>query len=129
MNGLLSYQLRYVDESQNFVSGVEEVVTPTDKPTLEMMQETVGGYIETMTRIPSPFRKEVEIDAFVNEEGLLIGLPIVMAVMDDYGVRPFAGNVVFVGANIRTGESVALTAEEIDFIRDRRRGTNFMMLE
>lgn len=126
MQGILSYQLRISD---NYFSGVEEVITPTDKPTLEQAQEAVGGYVETMSRIKSPFRSHVTIDAYVNEEGLIIGLPIYFAVMDEYGVRPFAGNIVFIGANDRTGDWVPLTDEEIDFIRDRQRGDNFLLLE
>ena len=129
MEGMISYQLRYYDEEKfpSLVSGIEEVVIPTDNPTLEMMQSAVGGSIETMTRIPSPTRENVEIDAYVNEEGLLIELPVVMAVYDEYGVRPFAGSIVFVGANDE-GESVSLTEEEIDFIRARYRDNMFLML-
>lgn len=129
MQGLLSYQLRYADEDKSILSGIEEVITPTNSPTLEMLQSAVGGCIETMSRIMSPFRKNVEIDAYVNEEGLLIGLPIYFAVLDEHGVRPFAGNIVFVGANFNTGNSVALTEDEINFIRDRKRGANFLMLD
>jgi hypothetical protein len=129
VQGILSYQIRTVDIGDTPVpTGIEEVVTPTDSPTLEHLQSAVDGLIETMTRLTSPFRKGITIDAYVNEEGLNIGLPIVMAVSDKYGVRPFAGNIVFVGSN-DDGESVPLTDQEIDFIRDRQRGTTFLLSE
>jgi hypothetical protein len=129
MNAILSYQIRYTDDEKTIPSGIEEVVTPTDNPTLEMLQGAVDGLIETLGRIRSPFRDNVEIDAYVNQEGLLMSLPMVMAIYDEYGARPFAGNIVFVGGDSETGDSVALTEDEIDFIRDRIRGTTFLLLD
>jgi hypothetical protein len=79
----------------------------------------VGGYIETLGRVDSPFRSGIVIDSYVNEEGWILGLPILMSFNGVYGVDgkgSFAGNIVFVGSN-DMGESVPLTDEEIEYIR------------
>jgi hypothetical protein len=85
------------------------------------MQEVVGGLIETMTRFPSPYRDSVTIDAYVNEEGMILNLPAVMGVLEEYGIDgfgTFCGNIVFVGSN-QSGESIPLTEEEIIYIQSR----------
>jgi hypothetical protein len=83
-------------------------------PTLKDMQEVVGGYIETALRHPSPVRKNVSVDAFVNEEGLLLGLPIHYCRLTDGSA--LAGNIVIVGTNVDTGKTVKLVQKEIDSI-------------
>lgn len=130
MTGILSYQIRYYDEHETQVSGIEEVVTPTDEVTLQQMQDAVGGLICTLARFPSPFRPNVVIDSYVNDEGLLIRLPILMRFDGAWGVDghgSFAGNVVFVGAD--GPESVPLTDEEINYIRDNFTGSTFTVVE
>ena len=81
------------------------------KPTLEKMQEVVGGYIETAVRCPSPTRKNITVDAYVNEEGLLINLPIDHVRMTDRSY--LAGNIVITGADENTGNTVEITKEEL----------------
>jgi len=81
-------------------------------PSLEKMQEVVGGYIETALRCPSPTRKNISVDAYVNEEGLMIGLPIDHVRMTDRSY--LAGNIIITGADERTGDTVAVTKEEIN---------------
>lgn len=106
-------------------------VHPSEKPLpLEKMQAVVGGYIETMFRVNSPFRKHITLSGYVNEEGLIIGLPIVGAVVDEYGYRPFAGSMVIVAENDRTGNQSVMTQEEVDFLmQNLRQGRVFDMRE
>ena len=89
-----------------------EVIRTETPPELDKLQEHVGGYSEPVFTVPSPFRNQ-EVTGYVNEEGLLIGLPIKFAVSDSYGQRPFAGSLVIVGLT-RMGEGDVLTDEEID---------------
>lgn len=85
-------------------------------PTLEDMQGVVGGYIDTAFRVPSPFRKNVSIDFYVNDEGLLIGLPQVVGVLSDSYKQVFAGSMVIVAGDERNGETVGMTDEEMTYI-------------
>jgi len=85
-------------------------------PDLHALQDVVGGRIEPMFTVPSPHRKNVELTAYVNEEGLCIGLPIIMAVSDSYGIRPFAGSMVIIGLDSRGDKPhVLLSDEELEF--------------
>jgi hypothetical protein len=93
------------------------VVTPiTKKAPLSKLQKEVGGYIETMFTINSPLGGNNCLTGFVNEEGLLQGLPVVMAVMDEHGYRPFAGDIVIVGLDYEEGETKPLTEVEEKWI-------------
>jgi hypothetical protein len=106
------------------------VVTPTEGvPSLSDMQAVVDGYIETAFRVPSPFRKNVSIDAYVNEEGLLIGLPRFVGVVDTYGQRTFAGNMVIVGGNENTGNTIALNEKELDYVTSKFNGHYFVLAD
>ena len=85
-------------------------------PTLEEMQGAVGGLIDMAFCIPSHERETVTIDFYVNEEGLMIGLPIVLGINTRPGyVMPVAGNILICGSVDATGESVSLTMEEIEW--------------
>ena len=95
-------------------SVVESVKTNT-VPNLEALQSVVGGLIEPMFTVPSPVRKNIELTAYVNEEGLCIGLPVRAAVVDSYGVRPFAGSMIIVGLDSE-GDTVLLDDSEIAFL-------------
>lgn len=95
-------------------------------PSLETMQGVVGGLIETMFTIPSPYRENVEITGYVNEEGLLIGLPICGVVLDEYGYRPFAGNMVMTG--LKDGDTVSLTEGEVGYLRSSWSGMKLTLL-
>ena len=78
-------------------------------PTLEQMQLDVGGYIETADRFSSG-RKSITVDIFCNEEGYLMGLPFTYVNRNN---NPIVGNLVVVGSNERTGNSVELTRDEL----------------
>lgn len=86
-----------------------------DVPTLELLQSVVGGYIEPMFTVTSPCRKGYEITGYVNEEGLLINLPIFAGISVDGDVRPFAGNLV-ITALTRNGNTALLTEEEMQAV-------------
>lgn len=78
-------------------------------PKLEQMQRVVDGYIETADRFPSG-RKSITVDIYCNEEGYLMGLPFTYV---NRNGNPIVGNLVLVGANERTGNSVELTRDEL----------------
>lgn len=84
------------------------------KPSLAQMQEAVGGYIEAALHHPSP-RKHITVDAWVNEEGLLIGLPIQYRRSTDGSL--LAGTIVITATNERTGNTVEATEDEIAAIQ------------
>lgn len=82
-------------------------------PTLEEMQDIVDGYIETASRIPSS-RDGITIDFYCNDVGLLDGLPFLFTRSSDG--QPIAGNLVAVGGEVGTGESVALVDADFPLI-------------
>lgn len=85
------------------------IVVYTHKPTLEELQERVGGYIQTCAPLEL---QEQNIELLVDEEGLLKGL------QPNAKLYPFfyVGNAVFVGVDGE--ELVGLTSEQIEFIVD-----------
>ena len=86
------------------------VVYPMDIDNdLKSMQEIVGGYIECA---PVPQLNEMGIALVVNEEGVLLGLPINENLLPFF----FAGPVFMVG--VKGDEFVSLTGEQLIFIRD-----------
>ena len=85
------------------------------RPTLEVMQAAVGGYIETALRIPMG-RKNITVDVYCNEEGLCLGLPIYFKRGTDGSY--LAGDFVIVGGDDSTGEQADLTLEEIGSVFD-----------
>lgn len=84
-------------------------------PTLSEMQAAVGGFIETALRIPTD-RKDITVNIYCNEEGLLLGLPIQFTRATDGAY--LAGDFVIVGTDESTGETVGLTTEEIGLTFD-----------
>jgi hypothetical protein len=85
-------------------------------PDLATMQAAVGGLIETALRVPSPVRKNITVNVYCNEEGLLLGLPIAFVRATDGSY--LAGDFVVVGADESNGETVGLTTEEISIVFD-----------
>lgn len=78
-------------------------------PTLDQMQDAVGGLIETAERYDTN-RKNITIDVYCNEEGLLEGL--------DYTYHTRAGqcilgNLVLTASNNKNGKTVPATREEL----------------
>ena len=79
---------------------------------LESMQAVVGGSIEEYM----PFEDEIAI--ICNEEGKLNDLPCCAALVSENKVFDIVvGNIVFTRAN-DMGETVSLTDEDIDYIKD-----------
>lgn len=120
MNGYVTITMDNEVEDPDIVVSVTKSETP---PKLERLQEVVGGLIESMFTVPSPFRRDISLTGYVNEEGLIYRLPMFAAVRDRYGVRPFAGNMVIVGLNEKNGETVLLTDEEIAHITNNFKST------
>lgn len=79
----------------------------------EALQNAVDGYVEPFFTIPSP-EGNGSLTGYVNEEGLVIGLPIDFGVFHapEY-VVPLAGNAVIVGLTDE-GETRGLTQGEAD---------------
>jgi hypothetical protein len=93
--------------------------------TLDALQDVVGGYVEPFFTLPSPTGAG-SITGYVNEEGLMMGLPMAFGVVHskDY-IVPLAGDAVIVGLS-DDGESRGLTPEEAALLtRAFRRGVTF----
>lgn len=88
-------------------------------PTLTEMQAAVGGLIETALRIPSPDRKNISVEVYCNEEGLLMNLPLNYIRSTDGSYLP--GDFVVVGYDTTKHETVGLTTEEIGCVFDHIR--------
>lgn len=69
--------------------------------TLAALQAEVGGLIELV-----PLSDEV--DAYVNEEGLMLRLPPNRVLMTPWAPRPVVGNIIVVAHN-DAGETIGLT--------------------
>lgn len=87
---------------------------------LKAMQDLVGGYVEPFFTKRSPVAAG-DITGYVNEEGLMIGLPIDFGVFHspDY-IVPLAGDAVIVGLD-EEGETRGLTEDEAALILKRYR--------
>ena len=84
---------------------------------LPVMQDAVGGYIETGFRLDSETRKGIQIDFWVNDEGLFISDNPVMQYKVGENVVQLVGPGIFTGADSE-GENIELTHEEIDQIQN-----------
>lgn len=82
-------------------------------PTLEDLQGVVGGYIEPVDLDRTPKRA---VTAWVNEEGKNLRLP--PTAFYDYGIAvdTLHGPIAVTASDPRTGDTVALTEEELDRI-------------
>jgi hypothetical protein len=82
--------------------------------TLKAQQEIVGGLIEP---VGLDRTRERSVDIMVNEEGLLLELPLnrILAVVDGQEVRkfPFYGTFYIVACDRRDGETIGITDEEV----------------
>lgn len=81
-------------------------------PTLQAMQDAVGGYITTADRIASPERDNITLDVWCNDEGLLDGLPFHWT--RTLNGQPIAGNLCITATN-EEGETIPATAEEVRY--------------
>lgn len=77
---------------------------------LASLQKEVGGYIEAAFTVPSPEGGSRYVTGYVNEEGLLRGLPMCLITADG---NSYSGNCIIVGLDYKTGETVPLTAREL----------------
>jgi hypothetical protein len=84
-------------------------------PSLETLQESVGGYIELLFNAPSPFRQGYRIIGYCNDEGMIRNLPVTYRVAygDDLPLDVY-GRIVILA--LRTGKDVLLTPAEIGLI-------------
>jgi len=70
------------------------------EPTLEAMQEVVGGYVE-LVRVG-------DLDLWVNEEGILEGLPLNRVIVG----MPLVGPILVASSN-EEGDTVGLTDTQV----------------
>jgi hypothetical protein len=90
--------------------------------TLESLQEIVGGYIEPMFTVTSPYGNG-SITGYVNADGIAEQLPLTIGIVhqfefgdrDNYYTAPVFGNLVITGLT-HDGESRDLTAQEIELL-------------
>lgn len=81
--------------------------------TLDGLQSIVGGYVQPFFTAASPLGKG-ELTGYVNEEGLMLGLPVGFGVVHSPTyVMPLAGNAVIVGLG-RDGETRGLSEPEAE---------------
>jgi hypothetical protein len=89
------------------------------------INEAVGGYICAAFTVRSPDvgknpSEKRYITAYVHDEGLLLGLPISTAVVDERGQASLlAGNMLIMGVDMHTGETVSLSEEEMAYVEAR----------
>lgn len=93
---------------------------------LDALQSSVGGYIEPAFTVASPTRSGVAVTGYVNEEGILLGLPVTVLLSRRPFARgqqahgtPLCGPMLICGLDERTGETVGLDASELEWIADR----------
>lgn len=85
--------------------------------TLQALQTQVDGYISAAFTFQRP-GSETEITGYVNDEGLLMQLPITTVVKYPNGYEsPMAGPMVIVGLD-EEGETIGLSAEDVQFLRE-----------
>jgi hypothetical protein len=82
-------------------------------PSLERMQEVVGGNIETVMRIPSDV-EGVDIDIFANEDGNDLQLPVHYYLLRGNQAFPIRGNLIATGGRLSDGETVSLSDSDLD---------------
>jgi hypothetical protein len=75
------------------------------------MQDVVGGWITSALRVPSSTRKGVAVDVWVNDEGLLMNLPIRFVRSTDHSF--LAGDLILSASNAG-GETIPATEAELD---------------
>lgn len=118
MNGYITIT-RSMDELKTPRFDVVEVPSYAfEMYSLSKLQEVVGGLIEAAFTVPSPFRPNVSITAYVNEEGRIIGLPVYIMAMLPHGRQSFAGDMVVVGLDELTGGTVLLREDELRHVED-----------
>lgn len=77
---------------------------------LENLQKLVGGFIEMVQ-----LTDDIDVDIVVNEEGKLNGsLMNKIIVHEDRVIDVLAGDLVIVGANTLTGETVSVPESKIE---------------
>ena len=82
---------------------------------LESLQQEVGGYIEAAFTVPSPDGGSRFVTGYVNEEGLLLSLPMCLITADG---NSYSGNCIIVGLDYSTGETVPLSATELKWVAE-----------
>jgi Domain of unknown function (DUF3846) len=85
-----------------------ELTEHDTKATLQDMQSVVGGWIEPVTLH--------DFTVMVNEEGLLLGLPLNLGASGITG-RPLVGDVCFVGNPDNYGNTKKLRKDTVERIR------------
>lgn len=90
-------------------AGEMPVVIEFEK-SLKALQQYVGGYIEIIS-----LTDDEDIDIVINEEGKLNGSVLNKFVMHDGQiVDALMGDIVIVGADNKTGETISVPSDKID---------------
>lgn len=124
MPGYITLTQKTEDASELTLQVIQSPVSPT----LDEMQKVVGGLIEPMFTIPSPEGGSRCLTGYVNEEGLLLSLPMFGFVGPSHReCFPFAGNMLVVGLDDKTGDTVPLTDAELEMVRRAWDGRSQML--
>lgn len=92
-----------------------------DAPHYDIIRKAVGGWYEHV----HPMGLKRPYCMMVNEEGLMLGLPVNRLGSELYGVRrhgqPIVGNVIFLKDGYHDGEpdTVGMTEEEVQALGDK----------
>ena len=87
-------------------------------PSLQVMQDAVGGLIEPVMLWDD---EEGSVDMYVNEEGLYMCEPT-MVLMQEWGPQVIHGPVIFSRIRYRDGENVGLSFEDVKRVSRFLRG-------
>jgi len=88
-------------------------------PTLKEMQDAVGGLIEPVDVFED---EDGRVSMYVNEEGLYLCEPTLILTTELYSDHVINGPVVFSRCRWSDGETVPLTREDVEKIRDAFKG-------
>lgn len=106
-----------VVEDEAGVRCIPELLPLPEGEKLVTMQRAVGGNVEHIPIGASRHRKFVVYDGWVNEEGLLVDLPFGVRLRAENGAASVliscAGSVLITAAESLSGETVALTPDEV----------------
>lgn len=93
----------------------QQLINDSRQPTLENMQECVGGLIQI---IPDSNLSTYGIQAAVNEEGLIYNLPPGLVFEYNHRPIPTVGNALFLQTPDEEGDTHDLTEVQIKAVED-----------
>lgn len=88
---------------------------------IDYIRDAVGGPFTAAFTVDNPRAPGLALTGYVHDEGLLLKLPLQLAVTYPNGyTNMLAGSMLLQGLDTDTGESVPLTHEDIQYLVGRR---------